>query len=308
MKLYHEIPNLTHTAVALGCFDGVHLGHQAVIQAAQGESCERTVFTFADGRTVKSGAPRLMTFEEKCRLLERQGTVHLIAPPFEAVRTYEPQRFFHEVLRGTLGAEVIACGENYRFGKNAAGTADTMRHLCERDGIICHIVPPVMVDGRVISSSRIRQALADGCVEQAGDMLGRRFSYEFEVVHGRERGRTLGTPTINQFFPEGFLMPRRGVYASMTEWEGRIYGSVTNIGVKPTVGSPVPLSETWIAGFSGDLYGQRVRVSLISFLREERRFASLEELKQAILHDEAAARRLAAPYIAEGGARDDIGT
>ena len=261
MKLYHDIPKLKHTAVALGCFDGVHLGHQAVIQAAQGESCERTVFTFADGRTVKSGAPRLMTFEEKCRLLAELGTIHLIAPPFEAVRSYEPERFFHAILREKLGAEVIACGENYRFGKNAAGTADTMRRLCETEGIACHIVPPVMVEGKIISSSRIRQALADGCAEQAGDMLGRRFRYEFEVVHGRELGRTLGTPTINQLFPEGFLMPRRGVYASMTEWNGRTYGSVTNIGVKPTVGSPVPLSETWIAGFSGNLYGQRVRVS-----------------------------------------------
>lgn len=300
MKVYHDIPELTGTAVALGCFDGVHRGHQAVVAAAEGDGLCRTVFSFADGGGMKHGAPQLLSFEEKCRVMRGLDVAHLLVPSFESVKNMPPEVFFEQILCGRLGARRIVCGENFRFGKGASGSAQTMTSLCREAGIECKIVPPVLYGGEGISSSRIRAALSDGSVEKANAMLGRLYGYQWEVVHGRQLGRTLGTPTINQYFPDGFLIPRYGVYASITEWDGRNYPSVTNVGVKPTVGSPRPLSETWMTDFSGDLYGQQVRVSLVAFMRDECRFDSVEELKQAILRDGEMAKALTAEVIGKG--------
>ncbi len=301
MKLYHDIPFLRNTAVALGCFDGVHLGHQAVIHATDDVALSKTVFSFSDDASYKEGASHLATFEDKCCMLEAMGVEHLIVPPFVSVKAYSPERFFREILIGQLGARRVACGENYHFGQYAAGTAETMQALCREHQIDCRVVAPVVYRDEIISSSRIRRALADGAVDEAGAMLGRLFGYCFEVVHGRQLGRTLGTPTLNQYFPAHFLIPRYGVYASVTEWNGQCYHSVTNIGVKPTVGSPMPLSETWVPDFSGDLYGQSVRVNLVKYMRDECKFDSIEQLKQAILQDGANSKRLTAAYMRNGG-------
>lgn len=298
MNIYNNIPNLQNTAVALGCFDGIHLGHKAVIDATAGQSqLSRTVFSFSDDALYKENSLHIAAFEDKCRILECLGVEHLIVPPFNAIKTYTPEAFFHEVLLERLGAKLVACGENYRFGRNAAGSAATMRGLCETAQIACKVVSPVTHEGEIISSSRIRGCLLDGAVDEAAAMLGRPFGYQFEVVGGRHLGRTLGTPTINQYFPENFLIPRYGVYASVTEIGGKKYHSVTNIGVKPTVGSEKPLSETWIPDFAGDLYGQAIRVNLIAFMRDECKFASVEELKAAILQDGVMSKNLTADFI-----------
>ena len=175
-----------------------------------------------------------------------------------------------------------------------------MREFCESSQIECKIIPPVTYEKAIISSSRIRKCLYDGDVQRAGAMLGRLFSYSFEVVSGRRLGRKLGTPTINQYFPENFLIPHYGVYASVTDIHGTKYHSVTNIGIKPTVGWHRPLSETWIPDFSGDLYGQCIRVSLVAFMRGECKFNSVEELKAAILRDAANSKSLTADYIRNG--------
>lgn len=298
MNIYNNIPNLKDTAVALGCFDGIHRGHQAVIAATAGESrLHRTVFSFSDNALYKDNPLHIAAFEDKCAILEKLGVEHLIVPPFDTIKDDTPEAFFREVLCEKLGARLIACGENYRFGKNAAGSAATLRELCERFPISCKVVAPVMHDGEIISSSRIRHCLSEGAVDEATAMLGRPFGYRLEVVSGRHLGRTLGTPTINQYFPEHFLIPRYGVYASVTEIGGRKYHSVTNIGVKPTVGSEKPLSETWIPDFAGDLYGQAIRVSLIAFMRDECKFASVEALKAAIWQDGVTSKSLTAGFM-----------
>lgn len=298
MNIYNDIPDMKYTAVALGCFDGIHLGHQAVIGATAGESqLSRTVFSFSDDTRYKSNSLHIATFEDKCRILECLGVENLIVPPFDTIKDISPEDFFREVLLDKLGAGLVVCGENYRFGKNAAGSAVTLRELCERAQITYKVISPVMHKGQIISSSRIRHCLSEGKVDEAAAMLGRPFGYQFEVVGGRHLGRTLGTPTINQYFPENFLIPRYGVYASVTEIGGRKYHSVTNIGVKPTVGSERPLSETWIPDFAGDLYGQAIRVNLIAFMRDECKFASVEELKAAILQDGVMSKNLTADFI-----------
>lgn len=298
MNIYNNIPKLQNTAVALGCFDGIHLGHRAVIDATTNESrLSRTVFSFSYNTLYKGNSLHIATFEDKCRILEHLGIENLIVPPFEAIRDYSPEVFFHEVLLERLGAKLISCGENYRFGKDAAGSADTLRELCVGSQTQCKVVLPVTYEGKIISSSRIRRCLGEGAIDKAGAMLGRLFSYQFEVVGGRHLGRTLGTPTINQYFPENFLIPRYGVYASVSKIEGRNYHSVTNIGIKPTVGSEKPLSETWIPEFSGDLYGQSIRVSLVAFVRDECKFHSVEELKAAILQDSVKSKNLTVDFM-----------
>ena len=300
MNIYRDIPQLKRTSIALGCFDGVHLGHAAVIQAAcncQEKVLDSCVFSFDDEMPYKQNGKRLLSLEDKCECMTRLGVNHLIVPPFESVRHLSPEEFFKNILLDRLDAHCLVCGENFRFGKGASGHTGTLQLLCEQYGVTCRVVPPVNFEGTMISSSRIKAALQDGEAQRAAHMLGRLFSYRLEVVHGRQLGRQLGTPTINQYFPDHFLIPRYGVYASVTEIGDRRYSSVTNIGVKPTVGWHQPLSETWIPDFSGDLYGQLVRVSLVSFMRDESKFDSIEKLKQAILQDGVNSKHLTADYI-----------
>ena len=300
MNIYHQIPELKATAIALGCFDGIHSGHRAVIEKLnlpEYEGLDSAVFSFADAPSFKKGAESIATFDDKCRILSEMGVSELILPSFDSVKDYAPKAFFSDILIKKLDARLLVCGENYRFGRFAAGDVTMLKELCEGQGIACIVVPSVMYGGEMISSSRIRDALSKGDVESASAMLGRQFSYCFEVVHGRQLGRQLGTPTINQYFPEDFLIPAYGVYASVTEVEGKRYPSVTNIGIKPTVGTNMPLSETWIIGLSDDLYGQFVRVSLVRYMRKERKFDSIGELKQAIHKDREKSVNLTADYL-----------
>ena len=300
MKLYHQIPELKSTAIALGCFDGIHLGHRAVIEKLnlpEYEKLEKAVFSFADAPSFKKGAESISSFDDKCEILSSLGVSKLILPSFDSVRDYSPESFFSDILIKRLDARLLVCGENYRFGRCAAGDSGLLRQLCEEKGIDCIVVPSVKYGGEMISSSRIRDALSNGDVESASAMLGRQFSYRFEVVHGRQLGRQLGTPTINQYFPEDFLIPAYGVYASITEVGGKRYPSVTNIGIKPTVQTNIPLSETWIIGLNDDLYGQFVRVSLVRYMRNERKFSSIDELKQAIHKDREKSISLTADYL-----------
>ncbi len=299
MNIYYEIPILKNSAVALGYFDGIHLGHRSVIQSVCGKP-NATVLSFADEIPYKHSDGSIITFDEKCRQLESMGIENFIAPKFSSICEYSPERFFNEILMDSLDARLIVCGENYRFGKNALGNAGLLRELCEQRGAECKIMPPIMYGGEPVSSSRIRKALKEGRVADAEKMLGCTFGYKLKVVSGRHLGRTLGAPTLNQYFPKRFVIPKYGVYASVTTVDGRAYHSVTNIGVKPTVGSDAPLSETWIPEYSGDLYGQYIQVNLIEFMREEMRFASVEELKAAILRDGTASKQLTEKHINGG--------
>ena len=157
-----------------------------------------------------------------------------------------------------------------------------------------YVVPPVEDGGEKVSSTRIRKAVEAGDIPTANRLLGRPFGFSLEVIHGNHIGTGLGTPTINQAIPEGFVLPRFGVYASWCRVGGQFFYGVTNVGVKPTVGSDKVLAETWMPEFSGDLYGKRVRVFLLEFLRPERKFASLEELKAAITYNGRQAQAVAA--------------
>lgn len=278
-------------ALALGVFEGLHIGHRAVICRAVGvEGLTAAVFTVT-GHLPKGEGGELLTPAQRERRLVDMGVEELLTADFDAVRELSPEAFVRDVLRDRLDARLVVCGFNYRFGKNGAGTADTLRQLGQAYGIQVIAVPAVEADGQPVSTTRIRRCLQAGDMAQANRLLGFPFTLDFEVVHGRHLGRELGTPTINQPLPQGFVQPRFGVYASVVVVDDRMTYGVTNIGVKPTVGAEAPLAETWIPAFAGDLYGRPVRVMPIRFLREETAFATLDELKEQIKRDGEQARQ-----------------
>lgn len=250
----------------------------------------KTVLTFS--RPAGRKASRLlMTPSLKRRVLESMGVQCLIVLPFEDYRDLTPEAFVRDILHGALCARDVVCGFNYRFGRHASGDTTLLTELCAREGIGVRVLQPVLDGGIPISSTRIRQALADGDAQQAGRLLGRPFAFDFEVVQGDQRGRLLGSPTINQPFPEDFVHPRFGVYVASVYVGGLWRPAVTNIGMRPTVGADFLRAETYILDFFGNLYGQHVPVRIHSFLRDEQRFDSLDDLKRAIQRNADDTRR-----------------
>ena len=201
------------------------------------------------------------------------------------------EEFVERVLAGICHAKKVCCGFNFHFGRGGRADSAALAELCEARGIRAEIVPAVMADGAPVSSTRIRGLIAKGFVEEAARLLGHPYGYESEVRHGRQLGRELGTPTVNQKIPKDFVLPRFGVYASKVYFDGHEYYGVTNVGIKPTVGSSEALAETWIPEYHGrDFYGEQVKVDLHWFIRPERKFESLRALRDEIMRNAEQAR------------------
>ncbi len=278
-------------AIALGNFDGIHKGHTAVInaavQAASHWDMIPTVLILSplpsfviDSRE----APALITQADKEKLFADMG-VEVVRIDFLKIKDYAPQEFFVKILAGELNAGMLSCGFNYRFGKGGEGDSTLLGWLCEITGIMLSVTPAVSCGGEAVSSTRIRAAIESGDIELANKMLGREFGYTLEVVHGDNIGRSLDCPTINQLFPEGFIVPKYGVYASRTCVDGNWYRSVTNIGRRPSFENDEQRSETHIIGYDGDLYGKSIEVCLQKYKRAEMKFNSLDELKAQLEKD-----------------------
>ncbi len=290
MVVYNSIAKTGHsTAVALGMFDGVHKGHRAVINRVVAEKengLVPTVLTFSTDHeqpTRKLGTKRILTQTLFLKTLEELGVEVVEIPPFENIRSLSPQEFVKKILLEKLQAKAVACGRDFRFGCGASGDLIMLSKLCDESGIRLEPVEPLLDGGAPISSTRIRQCLQDGEIETANTLLGAPYSFDFIVAHGNELGRTIGIPTINQIFPELYLVPRFGVYASYTYLKGKRHKSITNVGVKPTIaGNRLPLAETHIMGVDDHLYGQNIKVSLMKFIRPEQKFGSFEELTAVI--------------------------
>ena len=204
-----------------------------------------------------------------------------------------PEEFFNRIVIEMMGAVGVTCGFNYTFGRRGEGDAECLRKLCENKGIEFYMAPENDYKGEPVSSTRIRNYIAGGKIEEANEMLGRAFNYKQLVVDGDKRGRTFGTPTINQYLPTNFVEPKHGVYMSKSVVGDKEYYSVTNLGVRPTIGTGLVSSETYILDFSGDLYGKYVEVKLLKYIRPEIKFNSLEELKNQIKKDAQTVRDLA---------------
>jgi riboflavin kinase/FMN adenylyltransferase len=262
--------------VAIGVFDGVHLGHREVIRG------EDTVVTFdrhPQAVVAPGTEPRLLTtLERKAELVETLGAQELVVIEFDAAfAAREAQDFIDHVLVERVGAEHVSVGENFRFGHRARGDAA----MLAADGrFTTRVVPLLEVDGEVVSSSHIRGLLAGGAVQYAGQLLGGPFVVDGEVAHGDERGRTLGFPTANLVPQPGYVLPGHGVYACRVRLpDGSVVAAATNVGVRPQfVTGRGELIEAFLVDWSGDLYGQRIRVEFLRRLRGERRFDSVDAL------------------------------
>ncbi len=281
---------LEDTVTALGFFDGMHLGHQALIdyavERATALGCKSAVLTFDDDMTLKPGANRLTDGDTRLSLIGDRGVDYVILARFGDVRDMTPMTFVKNVLVGLCHTKEAVCGFNYRFGQGRSGDATMLTQYLKLFGASTHVMPPTMAEnGQVISSSLIREAIKNGDMEAATAYMGAPFALVSSVLHGRAIGRTIGAPTINQVFPPFMVVPKRGVYATTCYVGEKPYIAVTNVGVRPTVGGENVTCESHLIGFSGSLYGETVTLLFNAFLREETHFASLDELQTQIMKD-----------------------
>lgn len=285
------------TAVALGSFDGLHKGHMSVIACAlsmKGCGLVPLALLFDSHPMLAltgNAPPEIMQSAERERLLSEIG-VKFEYISFKEIMNLSCREFVEDILVKRLNAAAVCCGWNYRFGRGNSGGCRELGELCAEFGLELHISDHVDIGGEPVSSSRIRLAVELGNIPLANSMLGREFSYSAPVVSGYHRGHLLGAPTINQRFEPDFVRPRKGVYASFTTVGGVRYPSVTNIGLRPSFENEDFRSETCIIGFSGDLYGQVIKVSLLEFIRDEQKFGSVEALSAQIALDAARAKEI----------------
>lgn len=285
--------------VVLGNFDGIHRGHRMLLEEAdklsreENQSLRRRVVTFSPHPKQAMGQPdfRLIYNErQKAELMEETGWVdELIFLAFQKqLQTMPPEEFFTTILQGRYHARAVVVGDNFHFGWKGMGDSALLQKLCNQHGIRCRVMPRMQMEGEAVSSSRIRVLLEQGEIGEAGRLLGRPYFVEGQVRHGKQLGRKRQTPTINLPMREERLVPKKGVYVSRTFTEKGCFSSISNVGHNPTVGGESLRTETHILDFSGDLYGQTVRVELLKFLRPERRFESVDalyaQLKTDIAH------------------------
>ncbi len=294
-----EIKNIEETVVALGNFDGIHRGHSELItrtvRSAEAAGLKSAVFTFSNhpknvtsGRTV---VKNIMYFEDKVKLLESMGVDYMFNLPFtEEIMVMSPQRFIDELLLGKFRMRQAYCGFNHRFGYKAEGTPETLIKAGIERGFGIHVLEPYIIDGNLVSSSFIRELIEKGEMEQCAKYMGRCYSIGGEVVVGNKLGRTIGFPTVNLVIDETMVTPPNGVYATTFIYEGTAHPSITNVGVKPTIGSYDKNVETHIFNFSEDLYGRTIRVEFLKKMRDERKFESIEALSKQITADCISAR------------------
>lgn len=296
MKIIHDCNEFhieERTAVAIGKFDGIHVGHQQLIKnilEKKRDGLAACIFTFdppPDAVFGKRLWKDLTTREEKRILFEKMGVDILIEFPLNKDTAAMPPRdFIKDILVNQMNTGFIAAGTDLSFGKNGEGGAGLLIKMQSECGFEAKIIDKVLKDEREISSTYVREAVEAGNMELAGELLSEPYAIYGEVLHGKRLGRTLGMPTINQLPPENKLLPPFGVYYSEVEIEGNVYKGITNIGLKPTVNKGEGVGvETFIYNFNQDVYGDMATVRLLHYKRPERKFDSVEELKAQIKAD-----------------------
>jgi riboflavin kinase/FMN adenylyltransferase len=295
-------------AATIGNYDGVHLGHQAilrtVVEEARARGVESLVITFEPHPLAVLAPhrkpPLIQTRRQKLDSFERAGVDGVLVLDFDdALAARDGEAFFEEVLGERVRFWSVHVGSNFRFGRDRHGDVELLRRIGQRRGFRVVTLAPVLVEGRAVCSTSIRTAVLEGRVEAAREMLGRPFEVTGEVVRGEGRGRQLSFPTAN-LAVENELLPRRGVYVTEAALLARRYGSVTNVGVRPTFGGRNLVVETHILDFDEDIYGERIALRFLARLRDEKRFSSPTDLADQIARDRAAA---AAYFLAFPAAR-----
>lgn len=283
-------------AVAVGGFDGIHLGHRAMLSRLVSEARERglfsVVFTFDTDDSPKIGAKSLASSEKKLEIFKSLGIDAVYSVGFSELKDITAEDFVEHLLYNALGAKLIVCGYDFRFGRDRIGDVNLIRSMLTDRGVTVMTEAAVEIEGEPISSTKIRRLISEGYVREANLLLGRSFSFKGEVVHGKKLGRTIGFPTLNQIYPKSLSPLKFGVYAVECVIDGQRFGGIANFGVKPTVGENDPVCETHIFDFEGDCYGKTIEILFVDFIREETRFSSLDELKKQIEKDEKIAKTL----------------
>lgn len=282
--------------IALGFFDGVHLGHAALLRLTRRRADElgipAAVLTFdthPDTLVYHQPVPLINTLEDRKYLMEEKFSMdEVILAHFDRAMMEMPwEAFVEDYLLGELGAKHVVCGHDFSFGYRGQGTPDKLRRLCAQRGVGVNVVDKVSLGGITVSSTHIRQLIRQGDMEAAAQMLGHRHFLTGEVLHGKELGRRLGFPTANLALPEGLIAPAYGVYATLvTLPDGTVHPAVTNVGVRPTVHDQLGrLVEAWILDCTAELYGEKIRVEFFTRLRGEKKFDSLEALRAEVLRN-----------------------
>jgi len=294
-----KIPNFT--VCGIGNFDGIHLGHQKLLQTilecSKSKNLDSLIFTFDPHPSAvlnpNNCAKLIMTNDKKKQIMESYGIDYFVLAPF----THEFSRmdykdFAHDILINKCRAKIIVIGFNYRFGYKGLGTAETLKQMCNEVGVDTVIIPPVTYEGNIVSSTFIRSLLENGDVKSAAKYLGRPFTIEGLVTYGKGLGNKLGFPTANISLDSRLVLPARGVYAVLVSWNNNIYKGVANLGIKPTFSSNDIVLEVHIFNFSGKLYGEKLEVSFIQKLRPEIKFDKLEDLVKQVQYDVVCAERI----------------
>lgn len=279
--------------IALGFFDGVHLGHGALLrrtrELAPQYGAVPAALTF-DRSPGKDGG-LLTSVSDRVSLIRKlYGTEEVLVLPFDEDLRQTPWDAFLRRLVETQDVVCFVCGYDCRFGRGAEGSPERLQAFCEENGLGCEVVPAVALDGITVSSTHLRQLVAQGDVAQAARFYGHAHTLSGEVVPGRQLGRTLGTPTANIAAAPGVLLPQNGVYAVKASIDGTEHIGVCNIGTRPTVNGKDVTVEVWLPDEKNDLYGKSVQIDFFKKLRDERKFPSLDALREQILLDAANAK------------------
>lgn len=289
-----DIKQIDETVVALGNFDGVHKGHQQIItrtvRSAKAVGLSSAVFTFSNhpSTVLGRGEPvkNILYAEQKTRIIEEMGVDYLINIPFtKEILTMEPERFVKEILVDRLRIREAYCGFNYSFGYKASGTPEVLMHEGLQHGFGLHVQEPYKIDDIVVSSTYIRQLIAEGRMEEVTKFMGRMYDIGGEVIVGNKLGRTIGFPTMNLVIDETMVTPPNGVYITFCTVDGVRYPAVTNVGNKPTIGEYAKNIETHVFNYDADAYGKHIEVEFVKWTRPEQKFAGIEELKKQIQSD-----------------------
>lgn len=296
MELIKDLQRLTvpgKTAVTLGKFDGLHRGHQTLIQQIMKKKTDgflTCIFTFdrppkrlLDG--INDGL--ILTNKERREKLNLMGTDILVQCPFtREIAAIEPEEFVEQILMKQLKAEYIAVRTDFHFGHNRRGDVRLLEQLSRRYGFELCVRYKERYQNKIISSSYIREELKKGNMELVSNLLGYHYFVTGEIVRGKQLGRRMGVPTANQYPEEGKLLPPNGVYASRIMVDGKVYNGMSNIGIRPTVENTVLRNvETYLFDFHEDIYGHQAKIEFLAYERPEKKFATLEELKQQLYQD-----------------------
>lgn len=296
------------TAVAIGKFDGFHIGHQKLLRQLREQKDKgflSAVFTFVPSPAAffsREPVRDLSTMMEKRRIFEQSGVDYLIEFPFfQEIADMEPEVFINDVLTKMVNAKCVVAGEDVSYGKHGAGGCALLKEKAKENGYEVRIIEKVLYGGREVSSTYVREAVKEGNMELAAKLLGAPYYVGGEIVHGKKLGRTLGMPTVNLLPPQEKLLPPKGVYYSYAylhskrgsrAYDGVQLPSITNIGTKPTVDNARQMGvETYIYDFSADVYGENIEVYLLAHKRPEMHFEGVEELRAQMREDIASGRK-----------------